>query len=329
MSEDEPLVCVDGGTSHTRLWLVRGTEVWARRAMAVGARDTARDGHNGRLKAGLREAVEELLKERPSGVPAPRLIAAAGMITSAQGLLDVPHVPAPAGPADIAAAAQERPFADVSDLPFVFMPGVRTFERPGAAKGVVAADVMRGEETLCLGLLRLGLLAPGTALLNLGSHWKLVRTDADGRVAWSVTSLSGEMIQALRDGTVLTSALPDGPLREVDRGALAGGMEEARRSGLPRALFAIRLFELSGRTTPAARLSFLAGAFIGAELDGLRATGALAPGTSVTISGGEKVGGAWGLALEQSGHRVRSLSPAEVEAGFLAGLRHVVSLRAR
>jgi 2-dehydro-3-deoxygalactonokinase len=327
MTEDEPLVCIDGGTTNTRLWLLHGAQVVARREVAVGARDTARDGHNGRLKAGLRENLDALLAERPAAVPAPRLIAAAGMITSPQGLLDVPHVAAPAGPRAIAAAAQQATFPDVSPLPFVFAPGVRTVERPGAARGAVTADVMRGEETLCLGLLRMGLLAPGGALLNVGSHWKLVRTDTEGRVAWSVTSLAGEMIEAVRTGTVLASALPEGPLLEVDRGSLAGGMEEARRSGLPRALFAVRLFELSGRTTPTARLSFLAGAFIGTELEGLRATGALAAGTSVAVAGGEKVGGAWTIALEQSGHRVRSLSPEEVEAGFLAGLQHVMSLR--
>ncbi|HVR71953.1 MAG TPA: 2-dehydro-3-deoxygalactonokinase, partial [Vicinamibacteria bacterium] len=239
----------------------------------------------------------------------------------------LPHATAPAGATDIAARAQEASLPDVSALPVVFMPGVRTVDRPRAAKGVLTADVMRGEETLCLGLLERGLLPRGGALLNLGSHWKLVRTDAEGRIAWSVTSLSGEMIQAVRTGTVLASALGEGPLVEVDRAALAGGMEEARRAGLPRALFGVRLFELSGRTTPSSRLSFLVGAFIGAELEGLRTTGALAPGTSVTICGGEKVGGAWATALEQGGHRVRSLSPEEVESGFVTGLRTLVSLR--
>jgi 2-dehydro-3-deoxygalactonokinase len=329
MTDAPPIVCVDVGTTNTRAWLVHGERVFARREMAVGARDTARDGHNGRLKAALRETLQSLLAERPAGVSPPSRIAAAGMITSAQGLLDLPHVPAPAGPRDIAAAAQEAAFPDVSELPFLFVPGVRTVERPGAARGMVTADVMRGEETLCLGLLSLGLLPRSAALLNLGSHWKLVRTDGEGRVAWSVTSLSGEMIRAVREQTVLASAVPDGPLGEVDRAALAGGMEEARRSGLPRALFAVRLFELSGRTTPAARLSFLVGAFIGTELDGLRATGALESGTPLVLSGGDKVGGAWTLALEQAGHRVRNLAPTEVEAAFLAGLRLVVGLRGR
>jgi 2-dehydro-3-deoxygalactonokinase len=316
---------VDTGTTNTRAWLLHGDRVLGRREAAVGARDTARDGHNGRLKAALRDALNALLRDRPDDVPAPRVIAAAGMITSAQGLAEVPHVPAPAGVADLAAAARQSTFPQVSYLPFVFIPGVRTEARPGAATAIGGTDVMRGEETLCAGLLAQGRLAPGGSLLNLGSHWKLVRIDGEGRVGWSVTSLSGEMIQAVRSSTVLASSLPEGPLAEPDAAALGAGLEEARRSGLPRALFEVRLLELAGGSTPAARLSFLVGAFIGADLDGLRATGALEPGAAVVICGGEKVGGAWAAALERLGCAVRALSAEEVEAGFLAGCRAVVA----
>ena len=327
MSEAEALLCVDTGTTNTRVWLLHGDRVIARREAPVGARDTARDGHNGRLKDGLRAALNALLSERPDDVPTPRLIAAAGMITSAQGLLEVPHVLAPAGAAEIAAGARESILPQVSYVPFLFIPGVRTAERPGAPTRTGAADVMRGEETLCVGLLRQGLLIPGGSLLNLGSHWKLVRIDAAGRIAWSVTSLSGELIQAVRGHTVLASALPDGPLVEPDPAALAEGMEEARRSGLPRALFCVRLMELDGRSSPAARLSFLVGAFIGTDLDGLRATGALEGSAPVVIAGGDKVGGAWAATLEQSGGAVRSLSAEEVEGAFLTGLRTLVDRR--
>jgi 2-dehydro-3-deoxygalactonokinase len=208
------------------------------------------------------------------------------------------------------------------------MPGVRTLERPGAPAGIGATDVMRGEEMLCIGLLRQGVLPAGASLLNLGSHWKLVRTDAEGRIAWSITSLSGEMIQAVRAQTVLASALPEGPLSEPEDEALAQGMDEARRSGLPRALFCVRLMELEGRSTPSARLAFMTGAFIGTDLDGLAATGALARGATVAVAGGDKVGGAWTAALERSGCVVRSLSPDEVEGAFLAGLRAIVAERA-
>ena len=38
------VVCVDMGTTNTRVWLVHGHEVVARAQSNVGVRDTARDG---------------------------------------------------------------------------------------------------------------------------------------------------------------------------------------------------------------------------------------------------------------------------------------------
>jgi 2-dehydro-3-deoxygalactonokinase len=321
------LVGIDAGTTNTRAWLVAGGRVLARREAAVGARDTARDGHDRALRTAVRDLIAEVRAQAPSDVPAPVCVAAAGMITSAQGLHEVPHVTAPAGVAELAAGAQDAVLSNVADLPFLFIPGVRT--APGPARpGVGASDVMRGEETLAIGLLRQGHLAPGGALLNVGSHWKLIRVDEAGRVAGSVTSLAGEMMQAVRRETILASSLPEVPPAEPDVPLLLEGMDEARRSGLARALFCVRLLDLAGTTTPVGRLSFLLGAFIGADLDGLQAGGVLAPGAAVTIAGDEKVGGGWSMALDRAGCAARSLSVAETEAGFLAGLVAVVEARA-
>jgi 2-dehydro-3-deoxygalactonokinase len=238
-------------------------------------------------------------------------------------------VSAPAGIDELAAGTREMLLADVADLPFVFVPGVRTAAIPGAAPGIGATDVMRGEETLCIGLLEQGRLAPGGALLSVGSHWKLIRIDEAGRVAWSVTSLAGEMVHAARSQTILASAAAEGPLTAPDVSRLIEGMEEARHSGLARALFCVRLLELSGAATPEGRLSFLVGAFIGADLAGLQARGALAPAAPVTIAGDEKVGGAWGIALDRAGCPALGLSSAQTEAGFLAGLGALVAARGR
>jgi 2-dehydro-3-deoxygalactonokinase len=297
----------------------------ARRRLDVGARDTARDGHARRLSAALSDALAGLRQDAARGGLAPRCVAAAGMITSPQGLHEVAHVLAPIGVVDLAAAAREVVIPEVCDLPFVLVPGVRTPPTSATAGG----DVMRGEETLSLGLLEDGRLAAGGALLNVGSHWKLVGVDDEGRIARSVTSLAGEMMDAARTQTILASAVPGDPIADVDATQLFAGMDEARRSGLARALFCVRLLELSGTTEGNGRLSFLAGAFIGADLDGLRSTGVLAPGTPVLISGDDKLGGAWSAALEREGHPARALSADEVEAAFLAGLAAVMRARAR
>ena len=320
------LVCVDTGTTNTRVWLVDGERILARQEAAVGARDTARDGDDRRLRTALSELIAGVRAHAEEGA-GPRRVAAAGMITSPQGVHEVPHLVAPVGTAELAEAAQERLLPDVCDLPFVFVPGVRTTSIPGTDGGVGGTDVMRGEETLAVGLLGQGLLAPDSALLNVGSHWKVIGIDKAGRVAWSLTSLAGEMMQAVRAETILASAVPPGPLTAADVTLLSEGMDEARRSGLARALFCVRLLELSGGSRARGRLSFLVGAFIGAELDRLQARGAMAKGTPVTLSGDAKLGGAWAMALDRGGCPVRSLSAAETESGFLAGLGAILAAR--
>ncbi len=313
---DDTLLCTDVGTTNTRVWLTAGSDVLVRRDAPVGARDTARDGHARALAGALRELLADLRRGRPSA--APRRIVAAGMASSAQGLCEVAHLEAPAGLAELAAGSRESVLPEICDLPFLFVPGVRTAARPGAG-GFSGTDVMRGEETL-------GLLAPGSALLNLGSHWKLVRLDREARVAGSVTSIGGELLQAVRAQTILASALPDGSLARADATQVRLGMQESRRAGLSRALFCVRLLELARETTPAERLSFALGALIGADADHLEA--ALGSGTHVTIAGGEKTGGAWEQVLQHAGHAVRSLAAAQVESGLLAGLRAIVAARA-
>jgi 2-dehydro-3-deoxygalactonokinase len=320
---DDTLLCADVGTTNTRVWLTAGRDVLVRRDAPVGARDTARDGHARALAGALRDLVADLRRGLPSA--APRRIVAAGMASSPQGLCEVAHLEAPAGLAELAAGSRESVLPEICDLPFLFVPGVRTAARPGAG-GLSGTDVMRGEETLGLGLATLGLLAPGSALLNLGSHWKLVRLDREARVAWSVTSIGGELLQAVRAQTILASALPDGSLARADATQVRLGVQESRRAGLSRALFCVRLLELARETTPAERLSFALGALIGADADHLEA--ALGSGTHVTIAGGEKTGGAWEQVLQDAGHPVRSLAAAQVEAGLLAGLRAIDAARA-
>src|SRR6186713_3287675 len=98
---DDTLLCVDVGTTNTRAWLTEGARVLVRREAPVGARDTARDGHPGALALGLRGLLADALAAPPSARP--RRILAAGMISSPQGLCEVPHLAAPVGLAELAA----------------------------------------------------------------------------------------------------------------------------------------------------------------------------------------------------------------------------------
>src|SRR6185369_9514682 len=135
-----PLVCVDAGTTNTRVWLVAGDRVLARREATIGARDTARDGHPRALRGTLRDLIANVRARTPLGMRAPSRVAAAGMITSRQGLYEVPHVAAPAGAAELAAGAREAVLSDIIDVPILFVPGVRTGSLDGGEAGIGSVD---------------------------------------------------------------------------------------------------------------------------------------------------------------------------------------------
>ncbi len=312
-------ITIDGGTTHTRVWAVRGETVLAHARAEVGARDTARDGSNARLRAALRELLVRVLAGCPE---TPTAVVAAGMITSPQGLCEVPHVEAPAGARELAAAARIERLADLSEAPILFVPGVRAGPAFCDADTVLGADVMRGEEVLALGLGARGHLPRGGTLLNLGSHWKAIQIDGHGRVAGSTSTLSGELIAATVGHTILASALPQAWPDTLDGDWTRAGESACAASGLPRALYCVRLLEQRSASTPEQRFAFLVGAVMQADIVPLvRSAG------PVVVVGAPAVAGAWARRLGSDGIDVILAGEQEVEAAFRAGCRLVLEAR--
>ena len=315
------LVCVDTGTTNMRVWMTEGEHVLARVTAQVGVRDTAHDGSPRRLRTALRDAIGEV-RARANSVR-PSCVVAAGMITSSLGLADVPHTPAPAGLNELAAAVAMHRFPDVSDLPFLLIPGVRTGKLDADTESINEVDLMRGEETLCLGLFEQNSLAANSTLFNLGSHWKAIKLDERGRIASSVTRLTGELLHAAQTNTILASAVPPERPIELSEPWLAAGMREYGRSGLSRALFCVRLLEQAGRGTPDERYAYLAGAFIAADLDSLLAAETLTPQSPVVVTGGAAVAAGWLYALAEHTIPAVCLSTEDGEQALLKGLQSI------
>lgn len=322
MPDNECLICIDAGTTNTRAWLTEGERIHARAEAAVGVRDTAKDGSPARLHSALRNLISEV---RQKSGNRPIAVIAAGMITSSLGLADVPHVPAPAGVDELAGNIQSHSFPEITDLPVMLVPGVRTGYKPCDLSSVAGTDLMRGEETLCIGLIENGLVQPPGAVLNLGSHWKAISIDRAGRVDASVTSLAGELIHAAQTQTILASAVPNRRPESIDHEWLDAGMREQRQAGLARALFCVRLLEQSQCGTSEQRLSFLIGAFVSSEIDSLMKNDVLRDDSTVAITGGGALNEAWRFAFEQVSIPAVSLSNDEIETGLLVGLLKLMS----
>lgn len=321
------LICIDAGTTNTRVWLTTGDRVIARARAGVGVRDTARDGSSERLRNALRELIDHVRGDaRDQGfAESPECVIAAGMITSPLGLAEVPHVPTPAGLNELAAATRQYSFPEITDLPILLIPGARSGPRRCDQESVGTTDVMRGEETLLIGLHALGLLAPQSTLLNLGSHWKVIEFDGHARIASSVTSMTGELIHAAQAQTILAGSVPQARPEACDRDWLEAGMREQRRSGLARALFCVRLLEQGSDGSAEQRLSFLIGAFLASDMDAMVSRGLFDSAEKVGITGGGVIAEAWRGALAHLSVGAVIIGDADVERALLAGCHSVFS----
>jgi len=316
-------IAIDAGTTNSRAWLVENGIVQASESVAVGVRDTARDGHSSLLKQGIRDLVASIRRQSPKS---PRLIAAAGMITSSLGIKEVQHQGAPAGAEELAAGSLELREPEISDLPIVLFPGVRSGAW-FADEDVESTDLMRGEETLCQGLAS---ERPGQPLtvLNLGSHWKAIQVDAQGRITGSWTTLSGEMLHAVMTQTILASAVPTGRPESLDENWRIRGAEMYQRYGLSRTLFAVRLWEVQAaeRVSAEQRLAFLVGAFAAEGLDVFRRAGYLASGPVLLIGSGG-IAEAWQAMLELLGISVEPIATEASSLAFIAGIQKLLTER--
>lgn len=257
---------IDSGTTNTRARLVRGGNVVRTLSRPAGARDTATDGHNGRLRSAIGELLAQFAAEENDLEEA----LFSGMITSNVGLLEVPHLEAPAGLDDLARAVVRHDFPELSRLPFRFIRGVRT--RPDGAE-LPEWDVMRGEEVEVVGLRSLLRIDREAVFVHYGSHHKAIDVAADGTILRSRTSITGEMLAALRDHTILRSSVVAMDDLVLDDDAWREGMEAARHHGLGRALFLVRVGEQIGGRTREAMTSFLLGALASVDVPLLRSGG--------------------------------------------------------
>lgn len=247
---------VDSGTTTTRVRLWRNERVVWSGSRAAGARDTATDGSNARIRTALTDLFAEL--DTHAG-HAPEAVISSGMITSNMGLLEVPHLSAPVGMDDLADGIVRHDFPEITELPFYFIPGVKTLPISFNFDTLADADVLRGEEAECVGLRELLRLCHATLFLHFGSHHKVIATDAGGRVLYSRTAVTGELLSAVSEHTILRSSTVPVATLEPSRDFYRAGLRAAEQHGVGRALFLVRVGEQLWGRSRSEMTSFLLG----------------------------------------------------------------------
>ncbi len=281
---------IDGGTTNLRVTLSSGEgTVLAAVKKEAGVAHTAIDGHNGRLKTALREAIHSVLSGHSLAAGDIAHCVAYGMITSREGLLEIPHLAAPADMQALRHGMQSMIFPEIAPFPIAFIPGVKNSTDADTFNSFATMDMMRGEETEAMGLWPLVPPTGPCVFVLPGSHNKLIQMGAQGQILACRTVLSGELLSALTNHTILASAVnhsfagPD----TYDRDMALLGYHEAEKSGLGRAAFAGRILSTLYRQPPDMVASYLLGTVLQTDVTALKSFAGI--DTAIYIAGKEPV----------------------------------------
>lgn len=223
-------ICIDSGTTNTRIALVCDNMVCDLIKYHIGAKNL--NAGNAELKHILKTGILEILKNNGLNECDISAVLACGMITSSFGLLGIPHICVPVGIETLKNAIRTTVIKEVSDLPINFIPGVKTTDNKR-----YETDMMRGEETELMGLL----CGEGVYVLP-GSHNKIIKVDEGERIVSFTTLLTGEMIAAVAENTILSSVI-DLQNAQFDTQQLIDGYTFAKEHGLNKALFQVRVLK--------------------------------------------------------------------------------------
>lgn len=249
-------VAIDGGTTNTRISLVMDNKIVDVIKYNVGAGNGIENKNV--LRDTIKDGIAEILKRNNMQNSEIKRILASGMITSEFGIYKLDHTKAPAGIKELHSIMAETVLSDISDVPFVFMCGVKT-----DGKSFEGTDMMRGEETELMGIMD---DSYGECIYILpGSHSKIISTDKDGKITDFSTMLTGEMIAALSQNTILRDAV-DIKKSALDNEYLIKGFEYCKVNGINKAAFKVRVLKNMFLRSTDEVYSFFMGAVLCGEI---------------------------------------------------------------
>ncbi|WRS27870.1 2-dehydro-3-deoxygalactonokinase [Oscillospiraceae bacterium MB08-C2-2] len=301
------IITIDGGTTNTRciLWNENREDV-AVEKRAVGVRNTAVDGNNSKLKEAVKSCLDDLLAKNGIAYDDVKRIIASGMITSNVGLVEIPHVVAPASKEDLAKAATSVLLEDICPLPIWFIPGVKNYGGEITLENFEAMDIMRGEEVESVAIIENYPRGKEYLLVLPGSHTKFVMVDKEGRMTGCLTTISGELLSSITNDTIIADALGRQYVEKdtYDKEKLLLGYDTAQRSGIGRSCFSGRILNQFTLKEKIKVANFITGVVLQNDVVAIKNSTALntTPETTVIVGGKEPLRTIFVDILEHDGH---------------------------
>lgn len=300
-------ICIDGGTTNTRINLLENRKLVYSAKYNVGARMCINDRE--KYVSTIKNGIETLLKENNLKECDVDKILAAGMITSEYGLVQLPHTTTLVGLAELNKAVFETGIKDISGIPFVFVRGVKT-----KCDTLENADMMRGEEAELMGIFR----GEGVYILP-GSHSKLIEVDTSEKIVDIKTLLTGEMCASLLENTILKDTFELGNLT-LNEEWLIKGYNYAKEQGINEALFKVRVLKNLFGASAEELGSFYMGAILCDEINAILKKKAI----KIIIGGSEFFKAPTVMLLKKlSNAKIIELSDEEVKISSSLGMIRV------
>ena len=268
---------IDCGTTTTRVYIVDDNKIIASGRTKVGVRDTSITGSRKKLRDGVTNLFYEVLKENDIRDEDVEFAIASGMITSEVGLIEIPHLIAPAGLKQLTEGILEVNDPEVLPIgrPVYFIRGVRNHYPDNArAEDLRDIDFMRGEEVQCIGILNsVKMPVPGN-IVTLSSHTKIIYINENKEIEASNTTISGQFYEALVASTNIGKSIT------ACEGEAAGGysyeelvdiaMDCVKHAGLGRTMLMPRFMQVLLKTDSRERKIFVDAAIAADDLKAFR-----------------------------------------------------------
>lgn len=251
----------DSGTTNTRAYLFEGTHMIHRLSRQVGSRDCALSGSNACLLQGLKNMYDSLLRDTGLDESQISQIWMSGMISSATGILEIPHLSVPVDLRKIRSGVvgYYEPYYFHRSLNII--PGVKTDlpDGPASYETFTKINNMRGEETEIFGILaEYPGLMENSVLILPGSHTQIAIVQ-NGAIVNILSTVTGELYNAIANHTILSSSLTSQKPAQIIPEMVSKGLRALKEYGFNRALYTVRTMDLFLPSSPEERHSYFEG----------------------------------------------------------------------
>lgn len=247
---------IDCGTTNSRAYIVDETgSIFGMAKINVGVKDTATTGSKQPLREALRKIIQDAVIEAGIKPKDLKAVLSSGMITSEIGLYEIPHLMAPCTEEMLAQTITKVTDTGIvdADIPVFFVRGIKNSMRAGLeapTAQVGELDFMRGEEVQVVGMTkRKDFEIPGTMVV-LSSHTKFIPVGSDGAVLGSLTTMSGQLYDAVMNHTFVGKSVEkrdnadEMPQGYFDERIVENAIDWIGKGGIVRALMFPRFLEV-------------------------------------------------------------------------------------